>query len=243
MRFRPLASSSGGNAYLLEDGFTSILIECGLSQKKLMQKLGFQLSQLHGVLVSHEHKDHSGCARKLIESGIDVWMSQGTALALELPETLLELAHGMQAGEQFTVGTMTVLPFGTFHDAQEPLGFVIQSAADGDIFAYAIDTVNLPYRFPGVGLLAVEANFDKAILERCQRMPEKTRARIANTHMEIDVLCACLRRMDLAQCREIYLLHLSDATSHEGHFINKVRRAVPRHVAVTACGRESTEEV
>jgi ribonuclease BN (tRNA processing enzyme) len=84
----------------------------------------------------------------------------------------------------------------------------------------------------------VEANFDKNILERCERMPEKVRKRVANTHMEIDKLCECLRRMDLRSCRELYLLHLSDGTSHEGHFINKVRRAVPGNVRVVACGRE-----
>lgn len=237
MRFEALASSSHGNAYLLDDGKTRILIECGLSFRKLQEKCGFQISMLDGVLISHEHKDHSGCVEKLIASGIDVFMSSGTAEALALPKSLLELASAMEAGNQFLVGSMDILPFSVFHDALEPLGFVIQSRLDGDVFAYAIDTVNLPYRFPGVNLLAVEANFDKNILERCERMPEKTRKRIANTHMEIDQLCMCLKRMDLSRCRTVYLMHLSDATSHEGHFINRVKRCVPGPTRVLACGK------
>lgn len=237
MRFESLASSSHGNAYILNDGKTTLLIECGLTHKKLQEKCGFQLSQLHGVIISHEHKDHSACVEKLIASGLDVYMSSGTAQALELPEKLLEMACDMEAGKGFTIGTMNILPFQTFHDALEPLGICVQSAVDGDIFAYAIDTVNLPYRFPGVNILAVEANFDEEILARCERMPEKIRHRVSNTHMEIDMLCRCLKRMDLRACREIHLMHLSDATSHEGHFINKVRRCVPEHVKVTACGR------
>ena len=44
-----------------------------------------------------------------------------------------------------------------------------------------------------------------------------------------------LRSLDLSQCREIHLLHLSDATSHEGHFLNKVARAVPKGIEITAC--------
>ncbi len=235
MRFESLASSSHGNAYIVSDDHTHILIECGVTHKKLQQLCGFQTTALDACLVSHEHKDHSACVEKLIGSGVDVYLSQGTAAALELPEKLLELAQEMESGKQFTVGTLEVLPFSTFHDAQEPLGFVIQSRVDGDIFAYAIDTVNLPYNFPGVNLLAVEANFDQAILDRCQRMPEKVRHRVSNTHMEIDMLCKCLRRMDLRNCRQIFLLHLSDATSHEGHFINKVARAVPRGIEITAC--------
>ena len=235
MIFQSLASSSSGNAYLVSDGNTRILLECGLSHKKLQQACGFKLTSLDAVLISHEHKDHSQCVEKILASGIPVYLSQGTARALELPEKLLDLATEMEAGKQFTVGTLTVMPFSTFHDAQEPLGFVIQSQVDWDVFAFATDTVNLPYNFPGVNILAVEANFQQDILDRSQRMPEKTKHRVSNTHMEIEVLCEYLRSLDLSVCREIYLLHLSDGTSHEGHFINKVLRAVPPDIKVTAC--------
>ena len=235
MIFQSLASSSSGNAYLISDGHTHILIECGISHKKLQQACGFKLTSLNGVLVSHEHKDHCHCVEQLLKSGIPVYLSQGTARALELPEKLLDMATEMVEGEQFTVGTIDIVPFSTFHDAQEPLGFVMQSQADGEIVAFATDTVNIPYNFPGVNILAVEANFQTSILERCERMPEKTRHRISNTHMEIDKLCECLGRMDLSRCQEIFLLHLSAATSHEGQFVNKVARAVPPHVKISVC--------
>ena len=235
MIFQSLASSSSGNAYLVSDGQTHILIECGLSHKKLQQACGFKLTSLDAVLISHEHKDHSQCVDKILSSGIPVYLSQGTARALELPEKLLDLATEMVAGEQFTVGTMVIKPFSTFHDAQEPMGFVMQSTVDWDVFAFATDTVNLPYNFPGVNILALEANFQQDILDRSERMPEKTKKRVSNTHMEIDKLCECLRRMDLRSCRELWLLHLSSAMSHEGQFVYKVQRAVPRWVQVKSC--------
>lgn len=236
MRFEAFASSSKGNAYLVTDNESRILLDCGLSHKKLLKAVG-SLTQLNGCFISHDHKDHSGCVSRLLEDCVPVYMTRGTAEALELPDSLMELAHEIKAGEQFTVGGIDVLPFETFHDAAEPVGFCMQSQVDGEILVYAIDTVNLPYAFPGVNVLAVEANFEQAILDRCEKMPEKVRHRISNTHMEIDVLCGILRRMDLSRCREIHLMHLSDATSHEGHFINKVARAVPAGIKVTACGR------
>ena len=235
MIFQSLASSSSGNAYLVSDGQTNILIECGLSHKKLQQACGFKLTSLDAVLISHEHKDHSQCVDKLLASGIPVYLSQGTARALELPEKLLDMATEMIAGLQFTVGTMVIKPFSTFHDAQEPMGFVMQSTVDWDVFAFATDTVNLPYNFPGVNILALEANFQQDILDRSERMPEKTKKRVSNTHMEIDKLCECLRRMDLRSCRELWLLHLSSAMSHEGQFVYKVQRAVPAWVLVKSC--------
>ena len=230
MKFEALASSSSGNAYVVTDRDTRILVECGVSHKKLQKLSGFSLNEFQACLVSHEHKDHAKAVTDLISRGMAVYMSPGTAEALETDAVNL-----IEHMEQFNIGSLDIVPFTTFHDAAEPLGFLIKSRADGDVLAFATDTVNLRYKFPGLNILAIEANYDKAILERCEKMPEKVRYRISNAHMEIDTLCDYLRSLDLSQCREIHLLHLSDATSHEGHFINKVARAVPRGIEITAC--------
>lgn len=230
MKFEALASSSAGNAYVVSDEETHVLLECGISHSKLQKLSGFSLSEFQACLVTHEHKDHAKSVAELIGRGMAVYMSQGTAEAMET-----EGAELIESMEQFNVGSLDIVPFTTFHDAREPLGFLIKSRMDGDVLAFATDTVNLRYKFPGLNILAIEANYDKNILERCERMPEKVRYRITNSHMEIDTLCDYLRSLDLSQCREIHLLHLSDATSHEGHFINKVARAVPPGIEITAC--------
>lgn len=230
MNFKSYASSSAGNCYAVSDGQTMVLLECGISHKKLQKLSGFSLSDFSGCLVSHEHKDHAKSVLELISRGMTVYMSEGTAEALEADT--VQLIENM---EQFNIGSFDIVPFTTFHDAKEPLGFLIKSRVDGDVLAFATDTVNLRYKFPGLNILAIEANYDKNILERCEKMPEKVRYRITNSHMEIDTLCDYLRSLDLSQCREIHLLHLSDATSHEGHFINKVARAVPSGIEITAC--------
>lgn len=234
MKFEILASSSRGNVYTVSDRDTRILLECGVSYKKLKQLCGFSTSDMAACLISHEHKDHSGCVKDLIAAGMTVYMSSGTAEAIELNGAALDAAMCTEHGKQISIGSIDIVPFATFHDAKEPQGFLFRSRVDGDILAFATDTVNLQYRFPGVNILAIEANYDKYILERSQR-PEKVKKRIQNTHMEIDVLCDYLRFLDLSECREIYLLHLSDGTSHEGHFINKVLRAVPPGIQVLAC--------
>lgn len=298
MRFLPLASSSHGNAYLVEDGQTRILLECGLACRTLQKALGFAVTTLDGVLLTHEHKDHSRCVEDIIKNGQSVYMSCGTALALglaeEKPLSVMRMtwadggdrgAHcsplqnedggqiarattgdGQQvvgttgfaypvnpegavavigwpgvelveARRQFRIGTLDVVPFAVYHDAAEPLGYLVRSRKDGDVLVFATDTVNLRYRFPGLRILGIEANYQREILERSERLPEKTRKRIRNTHMEIETLCDILKGMDLRSCREIWLLHLSDAMSHEGNFINRVRRVVPPWVNVRCAAR------
>lgn len=232
MRFEALASSSAGNAYIVSDRDTRILLECGVSHKKLQKLSGFSLSEFRACLVSHEHKDHSKSVEQLLKDGMEIYMSQGTAEALGTDG--VQLIENM---EQFNVGSFDIVPFPTFHDAAQPLGFLIKSRVDGDVLVFATDTVNLRYKFPGLNILAIEANYDKNILAKNTRMPDKVRHRIENAHMEINTLCDYLRGLDLTKCREIHLLHLSDASSREWEFVRRVEQAVPPGIAVTACGK------
>lgn len=232
MIFKSLASSSHGNAYIVSDNQTKILLECGVSHKQLQKLTGFTLSDFKACLVSHEHKDHAKCVEDLLARGMAVYMSYGTAQALEA-----DTASLIEHMEQFNVGSLDIVPFSTFHDAKEPLGFLIKSRVDGDVLAFATDTVNLRYKFPGLTLLAIEANYDKCVLDRCEKLPEKVRHRITNSHMEIDTLCDYLSTLDLSECREIHLLHLSDATSREAEFVAKVEKTVPKGIKVKACGK------
>ena len=234
MIFTPLASSSHGNAYLLDDGRTCLLIECGVSYKKLQKLTGFDTTGVVGCLVSHEHKDHAGCYEQLIKNGVPVYASKGTAEALGC-----DLFEILEDREPATIGTLDVLPFPTFHDAAEPFGFLIRSQVDGDKLVFATDTVNLGYQFPGATLVAIECNYDEEILALAQRMPEKVRHRISNAHMSVLRACDWLERLDKSRVREVYLMHLSDACSNEWKFRRLVERAVGAKIKVIICPKEA----
>lgn len=230
MRFHALASSSHGNAYIIDDGATRILIECGISFRRLNQLAGFQLADVSACFISHEHSDHAKCYRELLKNGMEVYASAGTADALDCEQITV-----IEERETVVIGTLEVMPFRVFHDAAEPFGFLVRSREDMDKLAFATDTVNLQYRFPGVTILAIECNYARPILERCTRMPEKVRRRIENSHMEVERLCSWLADLPLHNCREIYLLHLSDACADEQQFAYRVRRSVSPHIKVIPC--------
>ena len=234
MIFTPLASSSHGNAYLLDDGRTCLLIECGVSYKKLQKLTGFDTTGIVGCLISHEHKDHAGCYEQLLKNGVHIYTSEGTAAALGC-----DLFDILEDRESVTIGTFDVLPFPTFHDAAEPFGFLIRSQADGDKLVFATDTVNLGYQFPGANLVAIECNYDEEILALAQRMPEKVRHRISNAHMSVLRACDWLEKLDKSMVREVYLMHLSDACSNEWKFRRLVERAVGPKIKVIICPKEA----
>lgn len=230
MTFTSLASSSKGNCYIVSDGETTIMLECGISFRRIKKGLGFDLSAIRACLVSHEHKDHSKCFMDLIKSGVEVFASEGTADALDCG-----LITPVADRVQFRVGSLEIMPFATAHDVEDSLGFLVYSRVDRERLAFATDTVNLPYLFPMVNILALEANYDASILARCERMPEKVRERVTHSHMEIGTLCRYLRTLDLSVCRTLYLLHLSNAASNEGQFLYRVQQVVPHHVQVIIC--------
>lgn len=231
MTFTPLASSSHGNAYVVSDGATSILLECGLSFKKLQKALGFDVGGIAACLISHEHKDHAGCYMELIKSGIPVFASEGTVEVLDC-----DLIQTMEERQEVHIGTLDVLPFATFHDAAEPFGFLIRSRIDGEKLLFATDTVNLAYRFPGVNIVALEANYDDEILARATRMPDKVRHRIQKSHMEIGRTCTFLKKMDRSLVHTVFLLHLSDACSNSALFQDMAERVCPG-INVIVCPR------
>lgn len=232
MTLTALASSSAGNAYLLDDGQSKLLIECGLSYRKLQTLLGFGTTSLCGCLLSHEHKDHARAYLDLLKNGTPVFASAGTAAALDC-DTLCVVA----SGQEISIGSFDIKPFPVFHDAEEPLGFLIRSRADGEKLLFATDTVNLAYRVPGLHLLALECNYAEDILARATRMPDKVKARIRNSHMELSRTCTYLKALDLSVCRRIYLLHLSDACSNEWRFAQAAQAAADG-VTVEICPKE-----
>ncbi len=86
MKLKVLGSGSAGNCYLLQDEKETLMLECGLPYKTILRGLKFNLSNIVGCLVSHEHKDHSKAVKELISSGIDVYTSVGTSQKLDIDD-------------------------------------------------------------------------------------------------------------------------------------------------------------
>lgn len=210
MIFQSLASSSKGNAYVLTAGEQVILLECGLPIQKLQHKLGRPVTDLTACLMTHEHKDHSHCAAALLRRGVPVYGSEGTARALELAE--MEL---VESRVPFHLGGLRVMAFPVWHDAREPVGYLIDEISTGERLLFSTDTRNLPYVVPRLRYIAVECNYDRRLLERQDRLPDSLKARIAHNHFEVEDVIRWLRKQDLSGVLTIYLLHLSDSNSRE----------------------------
>lgn len=233
LQFNVIASGSTGNCYTVYDGETGLLIEAGIPIIKIKQSLGFGLSTVSGVLISHEHMDHAKAVKDLMKCGIDVYMSAGTAAALDISGHRL---HVVGSGEVFEVGSYEIMAFQTKHDAREPLGYFIQSRHNGLNLLFFTDTNYLEYIFEDVDYIMAECNYSKAILSKNFSDGVISKAlyeRIYRSHMSLETLKEFLKAMDLKKLKQIYLLHLSDTNSDAVLFKEEIQRLTGAEVITT----------
>lgn len=231
IEIKALASSSRGNCYHITDGVTPVLLECGIRYRDIQQGINFQASQLAGVLVSHEHGDHSKAVLDAMKAGVDCYMSQGTAEALSLSGHRLHIVKALQ---QFQLGSWTILPFDIQHDATEPLGFLLASEA-GDKLLFATDTYYLRYKFKGLTHILIECNYALDILQEnvaSGAVPAAVKNRVLRSHFSLEHVKDFLRANDLSWVQEIHLLHLSDNNSDADRFKREIQELTGKPVYI-----------
>lgn len=236
MNFTPIVSSSKGNAYLIEsEGIAPLLIECGIPMKQLQERLSFGLSNLAGCLISHQHGDHAKAVKDLLRASVDIWTSPETAEALGIAEHhRVGFLLSDEEPEPGKIGGWTVFPFDLAHDVPTH-GFFI-AAPDGDKLLFIPDTAYVRNRFEGVTILAIECNNIEEILSENivkGHMPTSLGHRVRRSHMSLERVISMIKANDLSKCRQIWLLHLSDANSNEELMRRKVQETVgvPVYVA------------
>lgn len=231
VEIQALASGSTGNCYRVTDGSTPLLLECGIPIKEIKQGLNFQTSQIAGCLISHEHQDHCKSVKDILKAGIDCYMSQGTAEAIEATGHRIKV---IKAQEQFKIGTWKIMPFGTQHDAKEPLGYLLANQS-GDKLLFATDTYYVKYKFVGLTHIMVECNCALDILRanvEAGLVPPVLKDRLLRSHFSLENVKGFLRANDLSQVQEIWLLHLSNDNSDAARFKHEIQELTGKPVYV-----------
>ena len=188
MKVVVLGSGSRGNAAVIEEGDTRILVDAGLSARQLTERLsgvGVDPGSLDGILLTHEHRDHTGGLKVFLRSrSIPVYASALTRETLED-----RLSSGVewrifQQGHAFAVGEITVDAFALPHDAVDPVGFVCRGvdASIGIATDFGFVTNVVRDRLQGVDGLLVESNYDEKMLDQDTKRPWSIKQRIASRH-------------------------------------------------------------
>ncbi len=222
LNIKVIASGSKGNCYVIDNGESRLMLECGIPFSKILEALEYSTSGIDGVLLTHEHKDHSHCAKQMVGLGFDIYTSQGTATAVGLCGHRLNVLKSMKP---LWISDWFVLPFETVHDAAEPLGFLIVSGAYKILFL--TDSAYCNYRFKGVTHLMLECNFSDEILERNIEngvISGSRKTRLLESHFSLERVKDFININGSSSLQGVWLMHLSDHNSDEEMFKDEIQR-------------------
>lgn len=217
-RYSILASGSSGNSFYLETPQKRILIDAGLSGKKisqLMAEIDRKVDDVDAILVTHEHKDHiHGVGVLARKYGLDVYANAETWQAMDgmIGKIDVSQKHIFDLGKTITFGDIDIESFGVSHDAAQPQFYRLMK--DGKSFVILTDTGYVSDRMADLienadGYL-IESNHDIEIL-RSGIYPWSLKQRILSDkgHLSNDDGAETMVRILGNKTKKIYLGHLS----------------------------------
>jgi phosphoribosyl 1,2-cyclic phosphodiesterase len=215
LSFVLLGSGSSGNATLVSDGDTHILVDIGLSGRETARRLrgcGLEPEDISAIVVSHEHGDHCrGVGPFAKDLDIPVFMTGGALSGSGM--TLDARKHQLiRPGESFDVYGFLFTCFSVPHDSTDPLGFVIEK--DGIKIGIALDLGYLSNlvleRVKGCDGLILESNHDIQML-KVGPYPWALKQRVMSRrgHLSNDSVAQFLGNDYDGSAADIVLAHLS----------------------------------
>lgn len=224
MKVCPIASGSSGNCIYIGDGATHILIDAGISRKRIVQGLhsiGISPEQLTAICITHEHSDHiMGLKVFLKNYHTPVYATEGTIAYIKEKiedERQEENFHIVEADCPFEVGSMFITPFHTSHDAIDPIGYTVRTdtaklGMATDLGCYDTYTVS---HLKDCEVLILESNHDISMLQ-AGTYPYQLKKRILSEKGHLSNVCAGNLLCELIhdKLRYVYLAHLSKENNY-----------------------------
>jgi phosphoribosyl 1,2-cyclic phosphodiesterase len=218
-----LASGSSGNASLVRSEGATLLIDAGLSAKKLRERLALcdvTPEEITGILITHEHGDHvKGLYQWSKHYATPLYCNRHTAAVLRRIMKEQGAWKIFETGSSFLIGSLNVQSFSVPHDAVDPVGFVLREQNYSFGFAtdlgYASSLVLDALR--DVNGLLLEANYDEELLQQDIKRPWAVKQRISSRHGHLSNHAAAALLKDLMhrELRHVALGHLSSDCNRE----------------------------
>lgn len=211
-----MGSGSSGNCAYLETDEVRLLIDAGLSGRQIRQRLlsiGRTPESLDGILVTHEHSDHTQGLNGLAKLNLPVYCNRLTKESIELQIKSKVNFRLFSTGSSFEIADVQVDTFSIPHDAYDPVGFLVrtQAARFGFLTDLGHATRLVVDRMRDVNALVLEANYDLKLLQEDTRRPWSTKQRIMSRHGHLSNHAAAelMERIVSADLRHVFLAHLS----------------------------------
>lgn len=173
LTFCPLFSGSSGNSTYVSAGSTRLLVDAGVSGKRIeaeLKDIRVNPAELSGILVTHDHRDHVyGVGVLSRRYDLPVYAAERTweVISGEIGGIAVRNMRIFDPGQGFYVGDFEVVPFRTPHDAADPVGFSIYSGRAKVSIITDVGCIKEDWMEHAAGsdILLIESNHDRGMLE------------------------------------------------------------------------------
>lgn len=237
MRLCSIASGSSGNCIFAGSENSHILIDAGISGKRIregLEQLGIKPEETGGIFVTHEHMDHiQGIGVMARRHGLPIYATEKTIRAIQACSSVGKIDEGLfhvvRPDEPLLIGDLSVEPIRVSHDAADPVMYIVRhegrSAAVvtdlGKYDQYLID------KLQGVHVLLLEANHDVRMLEMgAYPYPLKQRILSERGHLSNETSGRFLGELLHDGFEAVVLGHLSKENNYEKLAYETVRLEV-----------------
>lgn len=238
LRFSLLSSGSAGNAILVDNGESKILIDNGLSFKELqarVSEIGESLDTLEAVLVTHEHGDHvKGLGVLSRQRSIPTYITPATFSALNPKIGAIDPLHHFDSGETLTLGSYSITSFRVSHDAADPVSFVVE--CNGSRLGLATDLGKATHlvreRLQNCHALVLESNYCHEMIRNSPYPPaiiQRIRSNMGHlSNADMNSLLDDLLHDDL---QWVVAVHVSKENNSEDLVREMAERVLKNHAA------------
>lgn len=216
-RFCSLFSSSRGNCTYIGSPDAGILIDCGVSAKRIadtLSSMDVDVRSIRGIFITHEHTDHVAGLRVFASKHhIPVYATPGTIRALDDLQASGTISLEPIDPQGMDACGMFIRPFALSHDAAQPVGYSVETA-DGRRISVATDTgivtEEILSAISGSDLVLLESNHDVGMLQTGP-YPYSVKRRILSDkgHLCNDVCAETAVRLLESGTTRFCLAHLS----------------------------------
>jgi phosphoribosyl 1,2-cyclic phosphodiesterase len=220
MRMKSIASGSSGNSIYVGSDDTHILVDVGLSRKRIeagLSELDICGDDLDAIFITHEHSDHiQGLGVFLRKYSVPVYSTRGTIEAINRVSSLGEfdrsLLHVIDSSESLMVNDIEVSPIDISHDAAEPVAYHFDCAGTQTAILTDLGTYDdaIVDRLQGLSAIYIESNHDIRMLET-GRYPYPLKQRILGKkgHLSNEASGRLLSKLLNNGMKHVILSHLS----------------------------------
>lgn len=237
--FLSLISGSSGNASIVQSLHTTILVDCGLSCKRLtnlLNSVGILPSDIDALLITHEHCDHTmGAGVVSRRFDIPIYATEKTHQNMKIGPVKEENIKLITHDNDFSIGDIDIHSFSISHDAADPVGYSF--FADNQKYSIATDTGIMTdgifNSISGSDFVMLEANHDIDMLMYGE-YPFDLKKRILGEkgHLSNDSAAEVAVKLLESNTHNVMLSHLSDKNNLPDIAYKTVGEALIKHGAV-----------